>query len=199
MPIKLFLIRKIGFLSQVLIYSVLGVIILQNSFSQSEDISVLRSDSYESPKGFRSITLGMEIDAVKEALQQDPFFNYSGPPDVSLSPTRNQTIIETEGSVFIKRGYFQFVSEKLFILTLMMDPLRVDYFSVFTALNNKYGKPEELSPRDAVWEFDEVRLSLERPVILKYEDLSAVKDIAGDSDTSVRLRNLTLAQFLELF
>ena len=172
----------------------------QSTFSESEDISsALRSDSYESPKGFRSITLGMEIEAVKEALQQEYFFNYSGPPDVSLSPTRDQTIIETEGSVFIERGYFQFVAEKLFILTLMMDPLRVDYFSMFTVLNNKYGNPVKLSPRDAVWEFDEVRLSLERPVILKYQEISEDKDLVGDSDTSVKLQKITLPQFLELF
>ena len=196
----LFVIRKASFFSMVLISVALGVIVLQNGFSESEDISsALRSDSYESPKGFRSIMLGMEIEAVKEALQQEYFFNYSGPPDVSLSPTRNQTIIETEGSVFIERGYFQFVSEKLVILTLMMDPLRVDYFSMFTVLNNKYGNPVELSPRDAVWEFDEVRLSLERPVILKYQDISEDKDLVGDSDTSVKLQNLTLPQFLELF
>ena len=196
---RLWFLTRFRFLFKTHLFIWLGFIVLQSGFPQLANESFLENDSFDPPTGFRSITLGMEIEAVKEALQEDPFFDYKGPSDVSLNPTRDQKIIETEGAVFIQRGYFQFVSEKLLILTLMLDPVRVDYFSVFTSLNNKYGAPKELSPRDAVWEFNEVRMSLERPVTLKYEDISVVKDMINDSPPPARLRDLTLAQFLEFF
>ena len=41
---------------------------------------------------------------------------------------------------------------------------------MFTKLLEKYGTPAELTPEQAVWRNEEVILSLERPVSVKYID-----------------------------
>jgi hypothetical protein len=151
------------------------------------------------PAGFRTIRLGMTLDEVKGALIAEPLFSFTGDPDVSLLPSGNQQLIESSGNAFVERGYFQFDADRLFVLTLRLDPQRVDYFSVLTALSGKYGDPGVLSPRDAVWEFGDTRMSLERPVVVKYQDTRAVEASINAAPAPLRLRDLTLELFLEMF
>jgi hypothetical protein len=46
------------------------------------------------PMGFRSISLGMDLDQVKQALKGDALFRYRGDPDVSFLPQTSQYLIE---------------------------------------------------------------------------------------------------------
>ena len=151
------------------------------------------------PTGFRAITLGMSLDAVKAALEEEPLFSFSGDPEVTLLPTGEQRLIETDGTAFIDRGYFQFADDRLFLLTLRLDPERVDYFSMLTTLSGKYGDPGELSPRDAVWQFGDVRLALERPVVVKYQDTAVSEPQIDEAAAPLRLRDVTLELFLGMF
>ena len=151
------------------------------------------------PNGFQAITLGMSLEAVKAALQEEPLFDFVGDPDVSLLPTGERQLIETDGTAFIERGYFQFADDALFLLTLRLDPARVDYFSMLTTLSVKYGDPGALSPRDAVWQFGDVRMSLERPVVVKYQNVTSVDRQIDEATAPLRLRDVTLELFLGMF
>ena len=71
------------------------------------------------PAEYRSIRLGMGIDAVKEALKQDAVFGYRGERDVSLLPTENRSLIESAGSYFISRSWFQFYKDNLSLLQIL--------------------------------------------------------------------------------
>src|SRR5579864_7469505 len=93
------------------------------------------------PMQFRGISLGMGIDDVKAALKADPLFRYRGDPDVSFLPQSNQYLIECDGATYIRRAYFQFADSRLFIMILVLDPLSLDHYSLFSALTAKYGQP----------------------------------------------------------
>jgi hypothetical protein len=48
-------------------------------------------------------------------------------------------------------------------------------------LTAKYGEPKTLDPREAVWEDETTRMSLERPLTVKYIDLTVFNQIIADS------------------
>ena len=117
----------------------------------------------------------MSLEETKDALVKDSSFGYHGDRDVSLVPGTNKVLIETDseyghGSNFLKRCYFQFFEDKLFIITININQDKMDYYSIFTKLSEKYGKPDSLDPQSATWKNDDITLSLERPLTLKYID-----------------------------
>ena len=126
------------------------------------------------PNGYSAAKLGMNIDDLKNALKKDHQFGYRGDRDVSLSPSDGQFLIETNGAQsgfsFLERCWFQFAEEKLYIITLNLDRTKIDHYSVFSKLCEKYGNPDELSPKKSVWRDGNVIMSLEKPLTLKYVD-----------------------------
>jgi len=75
----------------------------------------------ELPASYRGLSLGMELEALKEALQQDALFNFRGDRDVSLLPAREQSLLETTGFSFIKRAFFQLKDGQLFIMAFNLN------------------------------------------------------------------------------
>jgi hypothetical protein len=151
------------------------------------------------PQGFRGIELGMGLEQVKQLLAADPLFDYRGDPDISFLPLPPQTLIETSGSSFIKRAYFQFDREKLFIMILSMDPDRLDYYTLYSTLSHKYGEPTSLDPTEAVWEFEQLRLSLERPLNVKYIDSAVFEALKEEGRVQEDLWEISKDNFLEQF
>ena len=129
------------------------------------------------PSDFRGIKLGMGLEEVQALLQKDSIFHYRGPEDVSLLPTKNQSLVEATGSSFVQRAFFQFQDGKLWVIILMLNPDKIDHFSVYSSLSAKYGDPGIMGPREARWEDKSVRISLERPLTLRYMDLKVLQGI----------------------
>jgi hypothetical protein len=151
------------------------------------------------PRGFRGIELGMELDQVKERLAGDALFDYRGDPDVSLLPTPQQTLIEVTGSSFIRRAFFQFHERKLYVLILVLDTQRLDYFTMYSTLTGKYGDCTRLDPTEAVWEFAGMRLALERPLSVKYLDMQVFDALREQGQARQTLQDVTKQKFLEQF
>jgi hypothetical protein len=151
------------------------------------------------PTSFRGIFLGMTLDAVKEKLLTDALFSYRGDPDVSLVPQVNQTLIECEGTSYIKRAYFQFEQGKLFIMIFTLDTVALDYYGLFTGLSKKYGAPSSLDPRESVWLFDSVRFSLERPLTVKYVERKTFETLVQGGTAQTDLQQLSREKFIEQF
>ena len=133
------------------------------------------------PRQFRGLSLGMLLDDLKSALMEDSYFNFRGDRDVSLLPARDQSLVETTGSGFIRRAFFQLRDGELFIMAFTLNTNRVDHYSIFTHLVKKYGQPTSLNPRETVWENDETRIALERPLTVKYIDKKIFNDIINES------------------
>jgi hypothetical protein len=159
----------------------------------------LAAQQAAAPRGFRGIELGMELDQVKERLARDALFDYRGDPDVSLLPTQQQTLIEVTGSSFIRRAFFQFHERKLYVLILVLDPQRLDYFTMYSTLTGKYGDCSRLDPTESVWEFTGLRLSLERPLSVKYLDTQVFAALREQGQYRQSLQEVSKQMFLEQF
>jgi hypothetical protein len=133
------------------------------------------------PRRFRDLNLGMGLDDLKEGLLRDGLFNFRGDRDVSLLPAREQSLIETTGSSFVKRAFFQLRDGELFIMAFSLNTETMDHYSVFTSFVEKYGEPAYLDPKQAVWENDDTRVAIERPLTVKYIDKRVFNDIIDES------------------
>jgi hypothetical protein len=152
-----------------------------------------------SVKPFRGFRMGLSLDEVKDRLAKDPYFNYRGDPDVYFLPVKEQVLIECSGNAYIKRAHFQFVDKKLFTLILDLEESKVDFFTMLTTLQNAYGAYRSFSPEAVVWEAGGVRLSLEKPLTVKYIDLAVfqrLKDAGRKEETE---EEKSLKDFLSEF
>ena len=151
------------------------------------------------PRQFRRLALGMSLDDLKDNLLRDGLFNFRGDRDVSLLPAREQSLVETTGSSFIRRAFFQLRDGEVFIMAFSLNTEIIDHYSVFTQLVEKYGEPSYLDPRTAIWENEETRIAIERPLTVKYIDKTVFNDIVNESGLTesgqVRLRQEFLNEF----
>jgi len=122
------------------------------------------------PRQFRELALGMPLDGLQDSLARDGLFRFRGERDVSFLPVRQETLVETTGSSFIRRAHFQLYDGEVFIMSFTMDTRLIDHYSLFTTFVNRYGQPIILNPSEAVWEDDYTRVSIERPLTVKYVD-----------------------------
>lgn len=165
--------------------------------------SFAMADGGESlPNGYGGVTLGMSMEDAKDALRNHGEFGYHGDRDVSLLPGENRALIETSarrGHVrgFLTNCYFQFYDDKLYIITINLNHEKVDHYSVFRTLCNKYGDPDTLDPEKSTWKSDGVTLCLERPLALKYIDNDAFDELNGKSNTDPTGIEVTQDKFLE--
>lgn len=167
-------------------------LILFSCFSYAKDL----------PNGYKEISLGFSMDETKDALLKDPDFGYHGERDVSLLPHSNKSLIETDatyglGSNFLTNCYFQFTDDKLYIITININTDRMDYYSVFTKLCEKYGEPDSISPSSAIWKNDSVTMSLEKPLTLKYVDNKLFDSVQNYSNVPHSATEVTREQFLD--
>jgi hypothetical protein len=148
-------------------------------------------------RGFSTVSLGMTLEAAKSALEDDPFFDYRGDPDVSFAPMRQVPVITTAGRTFVARGLFQFTDNELTIITLELNREQLDYFSVYESLVAQYGEPVSLDPRTAIWEDELTRLRLERPLVVKYLDRASFQDEVRAGEMQESLDAVARDRFLE--
>ncbi len=151
------------------------------------------------PRGFGNLTLGIELEELKERLQQDPSFQYRGDPEVSLVPRERQHLVETRGGPFVEHAVFQFHEDRLFTITLNLNRARLDYYAMYTRLRSRYGEPDRLDPARMIWEDEAVRVSLERPLTVKYLDLPVFEQRRRDAGLQDSVRRQLRDEFLELF
>jgi len=156
-------------------------------------------EAKELPRQFREIVLGMSLDDLKAALEEDQLFNFRGDRDVSFLPAREESLVETSGSSFIKRAFFQLRDGALFIMAFTLNTSMMDHYSVFTDLVTKYGPPTYLDPKEAVWETEEIRVSIERPLTIKYIDKKVFDDIINESALVESRRVQQRQEFLNEF
>lgn len=163
--------------------------------------SLLAAGAAALPRGYDGIELGMSLNAAKDALRNDGTFGYRGDRDVSLLPGQNNTLIETDagrsGASFFDRCYFQFHDEKLSSITLSIRRDKMDYFSVLTALTEKYGEPQEFSPTRCIWQDSSVIVALEKPLILKYTDAAVHRQMQEASSVEFSANEKRASDFLD--
>jgi hypothetical protein len=149
--------------------------------------------------GFDAFKLGMPLTDLKAALKNNTFFLYEGDPDVTLLSRPNTNLIDVPGITYFSRGVFQLMDGTLYSISLELNPVQLDYFAMYTALTKKYGDPIALDPSLARWESPTVRLTLERPLTVKYLDMPRFLALQKSGTAQKALQNLTREKFLENF
>jgi hypothetical protein len=139
------------------------------------------ADDGKLPRQYRSLSLGMGLDELKDALTKEALFQFRGDRDVSFLPIREQSLVETTGMTFIKRAFFQLRDGKVFIMAFSLNTEIIDHYSMFTQFVKKYGQPTYLDPSIAVWETDDTRVAIERPLTVKYIDRAVFNEIVNES------------------
>jgi len=148
------------------------------------------------PRSFRDIELGMSMEEVQAALAADGIFVYRGAPDVSLLPRPDESLIEVAGMSFVRRAFFQFYEGKLFVMIFALNEKEMDHYSVFTSLSTKYGKPDSLSPSESVWVDEATRMSVERPLAVKYIDMAVFDELKAKGQAQKSYEEILRADFL---
>lgn len=166
---------------------------------ESERPSLAPENPEELPRQFRDLGLGMDLDELKQALAKDGLFSFRGDRDVSFLPIREQTLVETTGLSFIRRAFFQLDQGQVFIMAFSLDTRLMDHYSVYTSLVRKYGEPLSLDPSEAVWESDETRLSIERPLTVKYIDKTVFNRLIDESKALESSQLFMREEFLREF
>lgn len=151
------------------------------------------------PSSFRAFSLGMGLEELKKALAEDELFTFRGDRDVSLLPKSEQVLIETTGLSFIRRAFFQLRDGKVFMMAFSLDPEKVDHYSVFSSLVAEYGEPVTLDPKEAVWTSEAVRLSIERPLTVKYIDKVVFDELARNASVKKSKEFVLREEFLNGF
>ena len=148
------------------------------------------------PRSFRKLELGMTLDELKFELAGDGLFEFRGDRDVSFLPAKEENLVETTGLSFIRRAFFQLRKGKVFIMAFNLDTRLLDHYSVYTSLVKKYGEPTSINPQEAVWESEDTRLTIERPLTLKYLDKEVFDDLVKESRTRESLELFLREEFL---
>lgn len=151
------------------------------------------------PQAYGNLKLGMGFDEAKKILSQSADFIWKGDADVSLLARPNTSLIDVEGAGFISRGTFQFYQGKLYIMTIELSPRDLDYYTMYTTLTKKYGEPTSLDPAIARWENDAVRLSLEKPLLVRYIDKPVFLQLQKEGENLTNIKKFTREKFLEGF
>ena len=156
------------------------------------------------PDGYGDVHLGMSLKEAKEQLLKNSDFGYSGDRDVSLLPGDAKVLIETNaaggrGSPFLTQCWFQFYNEQLYIITININTTKVDYYSMFTTLCNKYGEPDSLDPQKAVWKNKSITMQLEKPLAVKYIDNETFDMLKNAATVEKSYEEKNAQAFLEEF
>ena len=173
--------------------------IIEHDIPGPERRSLAPENPEELPRQFRNLSLGMPLEDLKSALVRDSLFAFRGDRDVSFLPVREQTLVETTGLSYIRRAYFQLVDESVYIMSFSLDTRIMDHYSVFTTFIKKYGEPQTLNPAEAIWDNGETRVSIERPLTVKYIDKTVFDRLIEESRTRERLELLLREEFLADF
>ena len=170
---------------------------IQSVFAQEQAETETGEDAL--PRQFRQIVLGMSMEDLKASLFNDTYFNFRGDRDVSFLPARDQSLVETTGSSFIRRAFFQLRDGQVFIMSFSLNTQKIDHYSIFTQFVEKYGQPTYLDTRAAIWETEQTRVAIERPLTVKYIDKTVFNDILNESglieSNQVKLRQDFLDEF----
>lgn len=92
--------------------------------------------------------------------------------------------IEVAGNPsFIKRASFYFKEERLYSMTINFSTSFTNYYSVFSSLKEKIGSPFAVKgPNLVEWKNGNVLVRLERPLTVKYIDMSVIEELRKQYD-----------------
>lgn len=178
-------------------FAFIFLILTFSVFSQDSTIEQNRLDGANI--GFSNIFLGMSREEVSQLLSSNKYFNYRGEQDVVFSPVEKQPVIRCAGAAYVKRAFFYFQDEVLFSITLMLDEKVISRFTLTQNLSEKYGLPQEVTPKHVLWNSEKHQISIEEPLSVKYLDKDLYFKRLSSSQVREADRIIDLEKFYQEF
>jgi hypothetical protein len=75
--------------------------------------------------------------------------------------------------------YLQFHDDKLYAITMIFDEKYIDFYTLASELQKKYGTYTSLTPLWRSWEADGAEVKLEKPAVVKYIALEEFLAVTG--------------------
>ena len=84
-------------------------------------------------------------------------------------------------------------------MTINFNRNKIDYYSIFRTLSEKYGEPNSLDPQKSVWKDNDVTVILEKPLSIKYIDNETYDELSNYSNISKSAEENVRQMFLDEF
>ncbi len=135
--------------------------------------------------GFMGINIGMTRDDVLSYADGREIIDVPKNRDVEFFPVEERKILALSIKPEVPHIYLQFYNETLYAITIVFDEKYIDYMTLTSKLEDKYGPYNELTPSSRKWYIDEVEIKVEKPAVVKYialEEFLEVTDFKAQKD-----------------
>jgi len=118
--------------------------------------------------GYLGIHIGMSRDQVLAAAESNDVITVPKNRDVDFFPVEEREIITLSVKPEIPFIYLQFFDDVLYAITVIFDERYMDYYTLSSALAERYGEYTSLTPQWRQWRLDRVTVKVEKPAVVKY-------------------------------
>ena len=129
--------------------------------------------------GFMGINIGMTRDDVLGYADGREIIEVPKNRDVEFFPVEEREILTLSIKPEVPHMYLQFYSDKLYAITIIFNEKYIDYLTLSSRLEEKYGSYNELTPRSRKWLIDEVEIRVEKPAVVKYIALKEFLEVTN--------------------
>lgn len=177
-------------------FIILAFILFSLPLLFAQEKSEIQSNGLQAIKGFDTLTLGMDYQSALNALDFSSNFIYNSQMPMWIE---SNPVIAANGKGFVDKGYFQFYNGALYSITIELNRNRIDFFTLFMQLQQKYGKYKSFSPTIVRWEDENALLSLEKPLTLRYLEKRIHSQLIESSKVKESQKQKMREDFLEQF
>ena len=135
--------------------------------------------SNSSKVGFMGINIGMTRDEVLNYADKNNLIHVPKNRDVELFPVEQRKILTLSVNPEIPYIYLQFYNDKLYAITVIFNEKYVDYYTLCSRVEKKYGKYTDLSPVWRKWKIDDIEVKVEKPAVVKYIALKEFLEVTN--------------------
>ncbi len=121
---------------------------------------------------FFGIRFGDNLSIVEKKVSDLDFLVQRQKNSVSLLPPSRDSIFSTYGNYFIREALFQFDDNALKVINVSFDERIFSFYELYRSLQQKYLRPTDINPQKVVWDLTTIRITLEKPLSIRYQDTS---------------------------
>jgi len=118
--------------------------------------------------GYMGIHIGMSRDQVLAAAESNDLMTVPTNRDVDFFPVEEREILTLSVKPEIPFMYLQFFEDVLYAITVIFDERYMDFYTLSSAVTQRYGEYTSLTPQWRQWRLDRVTVKVEKPAVVKY-------------------------------
>jgi hypothetical protein len=149
--------------------------------AHGQELSETESPRVETAQdiGYMGIHIGMNREEVLAAAESNDLMTVPKNRDVDFFPVEEREIITLSIKPEVPFMYLQFFDDVLYAITVIFDERYMDYYTLSSAVAERYGEYTSLTPQWRQWRLDRVTVKVEKPAVVKYIALSDFLEAAS--------------------